>query len=175
MGWLRVSAWLIDWVCVVVWAGLLVPVGLLVRRFEVPVWGVDVGSFFVLIVPVTVWLAWWESMRGATPGKWRRGVAVVSVRSGRKVSFGRAVVRNVLKVAVPWELGHTVAFGFASQADPQPWLLGLSLVLYGVLLWWMVSLFVGVSPYDVVAGTRVTWTGAASRLSRSGVVEGPAA
>lgn len=156
MAWLRITAWLIDWLCILVLALALVPIGLAVRGLELPVWALNLGSFLLLILPATLWLAWRESARGATPGKRLRGLMVVSARTGRRGSFWRALARNALKVAVPWELGHTVAYGFATEADPGAWLIVVSIVLYAVVLVWIAALFTRVSPYDAMAGTRVS-------------------
>ncbi|MEV0802361.1 RDD family protein [Kribbella sp. NPDC050281] len=158
LAWLRITAWLVDWLCILVLALALVPIGLAVRGLELPVWALNLGSFLLLVLPATLWLAWRESARGATPGKRLRGLMVVSVRTGRRVSFGRALARNVLKVTVPWELGHTVAYGFATEAEPGGWLIVVSIVLYAVVLVWIAGLFARVSPYDAMAGTRVTLT-----------------
>lgn len=155
MAWLRITAWLIDWLCILVLALALVPIGLAVRGLELPVWALNLGSFLLLVLPATLWLAWRESARGATPGKRLRGLTVVSARTGRRVSFWRALARNALKVTVPWELGHTVAYGFATEADPGAWLIVVSIVLYAVILVWIAALFTRVSPYDAMAGTRV--------------------
>ncbi|MET1005641.1 MAG: RDD family protein [Propionibacteriaceae bacterium] len=48
----------------------------------------------------------------ATWGK-RRQSLVVTTMTGQPVSFGRALVRNVVKIGIPWQLGHTVAIGAA--------------------------------------------------------------
>jgi len=155
MAWLRIAAWAVDWLCILIWAAVLVPVGLLVRGLDLPVWALNLGSFVLLVLPATLWLAWRESARGATPGKRLRGLVVVTARGGGPVSFARALGRNALKIAVPWELGHTVAYGFATQPDPAAWLIAVSILLYAVLLVWLGSLFFPVSPYDALAGTRV--------------------
>jgi len=158
LAWLRITAWVVDWLCILVLAVVLVPIGLVVRGLELPVWALNLGSFLLLVLPATLWLAWRESARGATPGKRLRGLMVVSARTGRQASFGRALVRNGLKVTVPWELGHTVAYGFATESDPGVWLIVVSIVLYAVVLVWIAGLFARVTPYDAIAGTRVILT-----------------
>ena len=81
----------------------------------------------VLIVPATVWLAAWESSRSAaTPGKRLLGLRVRVLREG-DVGRRRAAARNVLKVALPWELGHTAAFLLADpRASGSTVLIGMS-------------------------------------------------
>ncbi|TCC45315.1 hypothetical protein E0H75_31395 [Kribbella capetownensis] len=46
----------------------------------------------MLVLPATLWLAWRESVRGATHGQRLRGLMVVSARTGQRVSFGQALV-----------------------------------------------------------------------------------
>jgi uncharacterized RDD family membrane protein YckC len=46
---------------------------------------------------------------GATPGKRLFGLRVRLLQAG-DVGWRLAAVRNALKVALPWELGHTAAF-----------------------------------------------------------------
>jgi uncharacterized RDD family membrane protein YckC len=153
LAWSRIVAWLIDWLCILILPALLVPVGLLLRNADLPVWSLNAGAFVVLIVPVTCWLAWCESgERQATPGKRVRNLQVVGANG--RITFRRALLRNTLKVAVPWELGHTVAYGFASGSDGA-WLIVVTIVVYAVLIAWFVSLFFQRSPYDVLSGTRV--------------------
>ncbi|TCC57611.1 RDD family protein [Kribbella pittospori] len=165
LAWLRITAWVVDWLCILVLAVMLVPIGLVVHGLELPVWALNLGSFLLLVLPATLWLAWRESARGATPGKRLRGLMVVSARTGRQVSFRRALARNALKVTVPWELGHTVAYGFATEADPGAWLIVVSIVLYAVVLVWIAGLFARVSPYDALAGTRVVLTSGDQNIS----------
>ncbi|MEU9831990.1 RDD family protein [Streptosporangium sp. NPDC048047] len=158
----RIVAWLIDWLCVLVLPLLLVPVGVAAggMGLRLPAWGWNVVSFLILIVPVTVWAARRESgPLQATPGKRRMGLAVADARSGRPVGFGPALLRNILKIAVPWELGHTVAFAFVSQAGgevPGP-VVALTVVTYAVMFCWLGSLFLpsARTPYDLAGGTRV--------------------
>lgn len=148
---------------------VLVPVGLLLGRA-----GVDFGqagwnvlSFVILILPVTVWLSWWEAApRGAALGKRWQKLRVVDAHSGELVGFGRTLLRNTFKVAVPWELGHTVAFGFAAAFMPSSsgslsgWLLGVTIICYGLIIVWLGSLFIasGRTPYDRLSGTTVVPT-----------------
>lgn len=157
----RILAWLVDWLWILLGlAGLLV-VSLLLRswEWELSAVGWNILTFFVTVVPVTLWLAWREAApRGATPGKRRLGLQVVDAGDGTLVPFGRSLVRNLAKVAVPWELGHTVAFGFATlEAGVPGWLTALTVLIYALMIWYVASLFIGsgVTPYDRLARTRV--------------------
>lgn len=160
--WPRIGAWLIDWLWILLGLAALVPLGLVLRTWE---WTLGAGAwnaltFVITVLPVTLWLAWREAApRGATPGKRRRGLRVVDDR-GALVPFRRTLARNVVKVAIPWELGHTVAFGFATtEVDQAPpaWLAVSGVVVYAVMGWFVASLFVGSrrTPYDRLSGTRV--------------------
>lgn len=138
-------------------------------------------AFVVLIAPVTAWLAGWErGARAASPGKrlLRLRVATAITGTGGTPTTGNrgrapgnaattvvtgraALVRNALKVALPWELGHTAAY---LLADPDAGAAAVRLgSACGVLasaipLAYLATLFVGVgrTPYDRLAGTVVT-------------------
>ena len=71
---------------------------------------------------------------GATWGKRRLGLEVEAV-SGRP-SFGRALLRNVVKISLPWQVGHTVTLfakdGGFERNDPVT--LTSTVLLYGFLI-----------------------------------------
>lgn len=162
----RLLAWLADLLRIVLLPLALIPLGLLLNRA-----GVDFGQagwnlvgFLLLIVPVTLWLAWSEATpRGATPGKRWQKLRVVDARTREPVSISRALLRNTLKVALPWELGHTVAFGFATTFAAggsgviAPWLTVVTIACYALMIIYVVSLFIasGRTPYDWLSGTAV--------------------
>jgi uncharacterized RDD family membrane protein YckC len=164
----RIAAWCVDWLVVSGYALALVPLGLIlaghVGRLS-PVTGNAVG-LVVLVMPVVVWLAAWErGQGGASPGK-RMLRLRVEADGGTALGWRRSLLRSALKVGLPWELGHTMAFAFG---DPHA---SRSLILLGsacgvvsgaLVVWYVVSLFVdsGRTPYD-----RAT----ASRVVRAGVV-----
>lgn len=95
---------------------------------------------------------------GATWGKRRESLRVVS-GDGGAVPFERAFARNVVKVFLPWSLGHVVAFGAAQGAfergDP------LTLVATALTYTWFVATAAlvlfgsGRTPHDRLSGTRV--------------------
>lgn len=163
LGWLRLRAWLIDWLAILVGLLGVAAISLILRSWT---WSLStVGWNLVIalltVVPVTAWLAWRESRAaGSTPGKKRLGLSVVATRTGESPGYARALVRNALKVAVPWQLGHLVAAEFASQAAnaaTPAWTWLATAVVYPVMVIYVAALFVGSgrAPYDVVAGTRV--------------------
>jgi uncharacterized RDD family membrane protein YckC len=156
----RIVAWVIDWLIISVYAAALVPVGLLLARHSVHLsaWGWNAVAFVILIVPVTVWLATWEST-GATPGKRALGLRVRSPRE-EGVGWRRALARNALKAALPWELGHTAAFLLAERdAGRVTVALGVTsaILAYAVASVYVVSLFIrsGRTPYDYATATQV--------------------
>jgi uncharacterized RDD family membrane protein YckC len=163
----RIAAWVVDWLILSAYAGALVPLGLLLvaRSVTLSGWAWNAVAFAVLVAPATVWLAGWEGgRRGATPGKRLLRLRVRPLRDGA-VGWRPALVRNALKVALPWELGHTAAF---LLADPRA---GAAAVAAGMICasvacalaaGYVVSLFVGTgrTPYDRAAATRVHRIGA---------------
>jgi uncharacterized RDD family membrane protein YckC len=89
-----------------------------------------------VIVPATGWASWWESRpRGATPGKRLLRLRVLDDNTEAAPSGRQSLTRNVIKIAVPWELGHTVALGFASVGTGRVpvWVWILTAIIYGWL------------------------------------------
>ena len=162
LAWRRVAAWTVDWLIISAYAVALVPVGLLLvdSSVRLPSLGWNAASFVVFIVPVTVWLAAWEGGRsGATPGKRLLGLRVRVPQEG-DVGWRRAAVRNALKVALPWELGHTAAFLLADpKASGSTVLVGMASAVLACALaaGYAASLFIGTgrTPYDHAAATNV--------------------
>lgn len=176
LAWRRITAWSIDWLWILVLPVLLLPIGVILYRTGVrlPTAAWNVLSFVILVAPVTFWAAWRESGRfQATPGKRVRGLVVVGARSMRPAGFGRALLRNSLKIALPWELGHTVAFAFATaSAERIPgYVMVLTILVYVIMFGWLGTLFLpsARTPYDLLSGTRVI-----PRPSPGGQPTGPA-
>jgi hypothetical protein len=80
---------------------------------------------------------------------------------GRRPRFGAALVRNALKIGVPWLIGHAAVFaittGSADGGDVPAGVWVLTAAAYVVPLVWIVSLFIagGRTPYDRLSGTTV--------------------
>lgn len=160
----RVLAWLIDWACILAWvavtaaigvplylAGVIAPVGVLELNL--------VGAC-IMVMPVVIAAACFESRSvAATPGKRALGLRVLAT-SGRP-RFLVALVRNLLKVGLPWLIGHAAVFAIVTSSaasDTVPagvWMLTAAAYLIPVI--WIVSLFVpgGRTPYDRITSTSV--------------------
>lgn len=180
LAWRRTAAWAVDWLIISVYAAALVPVGLLLvdRSVRLPSLGWNAVSFVVLIVPATVWLAAWEGGRSAaTPGKHLLGLRVRVAREG-DVGWRRAAVRNALKVALPWELGHTAAFLLADpKASGATVLVGMASAVIACALaaGYVASLFIGTgrTPYDYAAASYVVRSPAVETSSATRVEREP--
>lgn len=94
----------------------------------------------------------------ATWGKRRESLRVISVK-GSPVSFGRALWRNTIKIAIPWTLGHVVAFGVANggfeRGDSMT--LAATVLVYALILATVLMgmLGSGRALHDRLGGTRV--------------------
>ena len=162
----RLVAWLIDWCCILVWVAATAAIGvplLLVGVITVTnVIVLNLVGAIVVIVPVVGAAAWCESTpRGATPGKRAMGLVVQS--GSIRLPYRLALLRNALKLGVPWLIGHAAVFAIvnSSNAGNVPagvWVLtGLA---YLIPIIWIISLFVGDhrTPYDRICSTHVLRT-----------------
>jgi uncharacterized RDD family membrane protein YckC len=118
---------------------LLLPLGLLLIRRDVMLSSVAVNAvgLALVIAPATAWATWHEARpRGATPGKRLLRLGVIDKSTDALVSARRSLARNVIQIAVPWELGHAVALGYVSTASANvpAWLWVLTAIIYGWLL-----------------------------------------
>jgi uncharacterized RDD family membrane protein YckC len=105
-------------------------------------------------IPALACFAAWESGRKqGTPGKQRYGLRVHGRRAGERVGFGRALVRNAAKIALPVFLAHQGLVAFP-PAGIDGWTLAAVAVLLPVS--YVVEAVVGNTAYDILAGTRVT-------------------
>ena len=106
----------------------------------------------------------------ATWGK-RRCRLTVADRDGAPVAFGRTLLRNTVKIAIPWQLGHVVAIGAASGGFGKRdiFTLAATLVTYPLLGLMIGSVMTrsGSAVHDRLAGTCV--------LADSGIAPGDAA
>jgi uncharacterized RDD family membrane protein YckC len=117
----RLAAFALDAATYLIIPALLLPLGLLLIRRGVMLSSAAVNAvgLALVIAPATAWATWREARpRGATPGKRRLRLGVIDKSTDALVSARRSLTRNVIKIAVPWELGHTVALGYVSPQAP---------------------------------------------------------
>jgi len=156
-----VVATVVDVVCMVPWIGVVAAAGAVLwssgftRTFDVG--AANIVGFVTLIVPITITASGFEgSTRHATPGK-RLLRLRVERWSGGGAGFVRSLLRNGVKYAIPWELGHTAVFAlYGSTAEPSPSTVVVLVLAYGIPLLSLLLLLVnGASLHDRIAGTRV--------------------
>jgi uncharacterized RDD family membrane protein YckC len=168
-GWRRLAAFAVDYLVIAAYLGLLAGIALTLRRvtglaLDPPRTLRDrlVGeaiSTTLLTLPVALYFALAESSPWrATLGKRVLGLRV-SGPGGRRLSFGRSLLRSLLKLA-PWEAAHAALWhtpGWPVHPEPGPaTAVGSGLALLGAG-WYALSLFVGDrrTPYDRAAGSGV--------------------
>jgi len=156
----RMLAFVMDWLVVVLWGGVLFGAVLIATggnppRPESP-WKAQTLGFFTMTMPVTLYFAFCESsaMR-ASLGK-RILELVVSRETGERLLLRSALLRNALKF-VAWEFGHTVAQQAAFSGEGGfPWLCGPTIVALVGPVWWLVAMIAtGRTPYDRLASAQV--------------------
>lgn len=166
---IRAFAW--DYLVVLGYLVALTGIGLLLTFGPVgPAWAelmedpvrADFVAFVLAVLPVVLYFALSEgSAAGATWGKRRVGLLVVTAGAGAPAGLARPLARNGLKF-LPWQMAHTAMFhipGFpAETGEPPTW----SVVMLGGA-WLLIALYLvgltglgGYRPlYDRVAGTAV--------------------
>ncbi|WP_162144849.1 RDD family protein [Arthrobacter castelli] len=106
----------------------------------------------------TLFATWQEREHGATRGK-RHYDLVVLDRSLAPAGYGRLLLRNTVKIGLPWQLGHVVAVGAAfggfEDRDRLTW--SAALVTYPLIGAIMASVLFGKGRAlpDRLAGTQV--------------------
>lgn len=109
----RAAAYAHDCIGYAAIAGCTVPLGLIAHASG---WGSKrtfvLAASAVPPIAATLLAARREADTGATWGKRRYGLTVTD-RQGSVPGFGRSLLRNTAKVAVPWQFGHTLAVGAA--------------------------------------------------------------
>lgn len=130
--WLRVKAFILDYLIIAGYLVLVLLIGMTAwrlqpalpsRLFAGPISG-QVTGFFLVTLPVSLYFALSESSAWqATWGKRRLGLCVVD-GDGKRLGLLRSLARTAVKF-FPWELAHTCVWQvrFAPDTTP-PWILG---------------------------------------------------
>lgn len=173
----RVRSWLLDWLVVGAWLGVLAVIGLLVRPLLSPDDGggsttmrdlvvADLLITVATVLPYLLYLVLTESSsRRATLGKRWAGLRVVAA-DGSSPATSAVWVRNLVKV-LSWQLGH---LGFTRGMFEIQVGLGIGLAIAGTLLGLacaVPALVGGRGIHDTLARTRVERRTATVRGSSS--------
>lgn len=167
----RARAYARDCVGYLVLPAALLPIGVPVAmHLEDPGAARAVALCSSAIPPVlaALWAARAESgVHAATWGKRRERLRVEMgrVRTGGmpsaedRVPFARALVRNLVKITVPWQLGHVVAVGavFGDFETGAAGTMVATVLLYGVVIALAATVMLGSGRgiHDRIAATRV--------------------
>lgn len=172
MAW-RFRASLVDLALILGWVALVAAVGVplyltgltgALRPLQLNL----VGAALV-VLPVVAALTATEGGRyEASPGKQWCGLRVRRADGGR-LGYGRSLLRNAIKVALPWLVGHAAAVALATSTDPvgtDVWI--LTAVAYLIPLGYLVAALLGHgrAPYDVVAGSQVVRASVGRRVAQ---------
>jgi uncharacterized RDD family membrane protein YckC len=159
----RLLAGLIDLGLALAWAVLVAAVGVPLylsgRTSAIGPLALNLVGLALVVLPVTVALTAMECGRyEATPGKLKFGLRVRRDPTGERITWARSLLRNLLKLGVPWTLGHLAAIALANGGgiDAQ---IG-AIASMAVPIAYVVTLFVGGrrTIYDRLAGTMVIST-----------------
>ncbi len=141
-------------------AGATVPFGIIALKAG---WGnqrafVLTASALPPLVATVVAAARESSPLAATPGKRRYGL-LVKTNKGQKLPFGRALLRNAVKIGLPWQAGHTIAVGaaFGGFDEMDPLTVGATVVTYPLVAAMLASVALreGRSIHDRIARSKV--------------------
>jgi uncharacterized RDD family membrane protein YckC len=162
----RVLAVLIDWLFMCVWFALIAAVALPLfvvgASASLPPVAQNALAALVTVVPITIALAVLESgPRQATPGKRARRLVVQEARTGDALPFRRALLRNAVKIALPWIVGHAAVYAIVGAStgggSVPPAVQAVTAIAYALPALWLATLLLGSgrTPYDRVAGSVV--------------------
>lgn len=157
----RLLAFLVDWLVIAAWGGLLFGTVMLLTGGVPPrlggPWRAQAIGWLTLTVPVVLYFALTESSSlQASLGKRVLRLAVVRETGGR-LAFSSSLLRTASKLA-PWELGHTVAQQAAWSGDQGVplWVWVPMAASFLGPVWWAASIAAtGYAPYDRWSGARV--------------------
>lgn len=120
----------------------LVPVGLLVRRRYDHLDPRFSHALSTLPPVAATLIATAQESRRGTWGHRSQGL-VVRTADGRVPGAGRALLRNTIKVGLPWQLGHVVAIGAATGGLDRrhPWVKAAAMIVHS----WMAAAIAAVA------------------------------
>ncbi|MGV8908217.1 MAG: RDD family protein [Propionicimonas sp.] len=159
----RVLAGLIDLGLAVAWALLVAAVGvplyLTGRTAAMGPLALNLIGLALVVLPVTAALTLLECGRyEATPGKLKFGLRVRVDPTGARLTWQRSLLRNLLKLGVPWSLGHVAAIAVAADGGIAAQI--GAILSMAVPITYLITLFIGDgrTVYDHLAGTMVITT-----------------
>ncbi|MEM7530693.1 MAG: RDD family protein [Chloroflexota bacterium] len=137
--WVRIRAFSLDYIIIALYLSILVGVSIglnfvfpkvVSTLFGHPLQAQFIG-FITVTLPVTLYFTFTESSSWqASWGKRRQGLRLVRT-DGAGITFGRALVRTLLKF-VPWELAHTCIWQISvTPSEPSP------LITAGFIIVWV--------------------------------------
>lgn len=119
-----------------------------------------IGLSFVSPLIAAAWAARAESTAArATWGKRAERLRVQTI-DGDQATYPAALIRNLVKISLPWQIGHVVAIGASDGGleDGDPLILAATAVIYpliGIMVW-LCARDSGRGLHDRLAGTVVT-------------------
>lgn len=163
----RLKAFVIDYLVILAYAGLLLAATLLVAKvFSVDLQKLDpafgqVLGFALLTLPVVLYFTLSENGKhAATLGKRRFRLRVVS-NGLTRAGFAKLLIRNCMKF-FPWETAHFFVFRLVqftrAGAEPPDWILTGLLFSQGLALLYLACFFFtknNRSLYELISFTRV--------------------
>ncbi len=161
----RVSAWLIDWSIIVIYACVLLGIAFLLSRIRIidlqvihPITGQLVG-FFSLTLPVVVYCISMEA--GSRHGTVGKRILKINV-AGTPLTKRAIVLRNIIKF-LPWECAHAGVqwVRFLNTTDTPVWIWVLLILPQVLMLFYFITIVAtkgSRSVYDWIAGTYIRYS-----------------
>jgi len=170
LAWRRIGAFFIDCIYALAWAGILFvivlslnAIGMVHLHQTSSIFIANVVASLALVVPVTIGLAALEAGRHQASFGKRLFHIHIARTTGSPISLDIALARNILKVALPWILGHTAVYTIVASSTTShmpPAVIVLTIVAYMPPVIYITALFVrhGRTPYDAAVGVTVRQT-----------------